>query len=206
MLGLPKSIEVKKQLPKSSIYSKFMMSASTREKFDEDIKRIDIIGEVSPMTMAIEKGERIKEFFILQVSLKKTNFHENNILTICKLIKQHMILVLEYEGKVRLAVYCGKLIITQWKPMSQWNIKLSGINMDSFWENIVIQIGNIELELGNSLEEQIQINEKRRKLQKKIQSLENKARVEMQPKKKLELVQRIKELKREQWGKNNGQA
>lgn len=78
--------------------------------------------------------------------------------------------------------------------------------MDSLWDNVVIQIGNIEVELGNSLEEQIQINEKRRKLQKKIQSLEKKARVEMQPKKKLELVQRIKELKREQWGKNNEQA
>ncbi len=70
-------------------------------------------------------------------------------------------------------------------------------NLDEVWENVVVQVGGIAVEEGKTLDEQIVVNEQRAKLQKEIERLEKLARKETQPKKKFELVQKIKKLKEE---------
>ncbi len=65
------------------------------------------------------------------------------------------------------------------------------------WENIVAQIGGITIADNNTLDEQIQLDESRQKLEKEIAKLEKLARSEKQPRKKFELVQRIKQLRRD---------
>ena len=57
------------------------------------------------------------------------------------------------------------------------------------------QVGEIHVEEGNTLEQQIAVDEHRAKVQKEIARLEKLARKETQPKKKFELVQRIHSLK-----------
>lgn len=74
-------------------------------------------------------------------------------------------------------------------------IELKGLNLDTVWENIIVAVGGVNIENGNSLDEQIEINERKQKLEKEITRLEKQARAERQPKKKFELVQRIKVLK-----------
>ena len=54
----------------------------------------------------------------------------------------------------------------------------------------------MNIENGNSLDEQTEINERKRKLEKEIVRLEKQAKAERQPKKKFELVQRVKALKK----------
>lgn len=84
---------------------------------------------------------------------------------------------------------------TAWMPTEEQRVELKGLNLDTVWENIVIAVGGVNIEKGNSLDEQIEINEKKQKLEKEIAKLEKQARAEKQPKKKFELVQRVKELK-----------
>lgn len=67
--------------------------------------------------------------------------------------------------------------------------------MNVVWENIIVQIGGITIAQGNTLGEQIAVNEQKAKLQKEISRLEKLARAERQPKKKFELVQKINKLK-----------
>ena len=67
--------------------------------------------------------------------------------------------------------------------------------MDAVWESVVTQIGHIEVESGHTLNEQIALDDKRAKLQKEIDKLEKLARAEKQPKRKFELVQRMKTLR-----------
>ena len=58
------------------------------------------------------------------------------------------------------------------------------------------QIGGITIDQGNTLDEQIVADEHRQKIEKEIAKLEKQARTEKQPKKKFELVQRVKALKK----------
>lgn len=192
MLGLPKSTEITKQLPKKAIYTKFNMNTAAKDKFDSEISRIVIVNEISPTTTTLEKGKEVSSFFVLLVSLKKKEFSENIIAQLSKLIPQNILFILEFDGKFKLAVYRTKLIQSEWTSSDKCTIKLNGLNIDIVWENIIVQIGSIQIESGNTLDEQISVDEKRQKLQKEIDRLEKQARAEKQPKKKFELVQEIK--------------
>lgn len=196
MLGLPKSTEITKQLPKKAIYTKFNMNTAAKDKFDSEISKIVIVNEISPTTTTLEKGNEVSSLFVLLVSLKKKEFSDNIIAQLSKLIPQSILFILEFEGKCKLAVFRAKLIQSEWISSDKCTIQLNGFNIDTVWENIIVQIGGIQIETGNTLDEQILADEQRQKLQKEIDRLEKQARVEKQPKKKFEIVQEIKELEK----------
>ena len=197
MLGLPKATEMSKQLPKKAIYAKFQMNTLAKEKIDADISRITIVNEVAPNKVNIPAGNEVKNFFVLLVVLKRKDFEEKTILTLSNLIPQNILFVLECGNESKLAIYHTKLMQTKWKLSAEQKIELKGLNLDTVWENIVIAVGGIDIEQGKTLEEQIIIDEKRQKLEKEIAKLEKQARAEKQPKKKFELVQRIRGLRNE---------
>lgn len=196
MLGLPKSTEMRKRLPKKTVYAKFQMNTATKEKIDADISRITIANEITPSKINISAGEKVSSFFVLSVTLKRKEFDEKNIITLSKLIPQKILFVLEYENESKLAIFHTKLMQTDWKPAEQYSIELRGLSLDTVWENIVIDVGGLSMEQGNTLDEQIEINEKRQKLEKEIAKYEKQARAERQPKKKFEFANKVKELKR----------
>ena len=197
MLGLPKETEMSKQLPKKAIYAKFQMNTAAKEKIDADISRITIVGEIAPNKVNIPAGEKIKNFFVLLVSLKRKEFDEKTIATLSKLIPQNILFVLEYGSESKLAIFHTKIMQTDQKPTEEQRIELQGLNLDKVWENIVVAVGSVDIEQGNTLDEQIEVNENRQKLEKEIAKLEKQARAEKQPKKKFELAGKAKELKKE---------
>ena len=194
MLGLPRATEVKRQLPKSAIYRKFAMNTAAREKFDADISRIDIVNEISPANTTLAAGESISSFFVLLVTLKRAEYDEKNIVLLSKLIEQNMLFVLRFEDQARLAVFHSKLLQGDWAPVDSLAVTLTGLNLDTVWENLLIQVGNVTMEPGRTLDEQLAVDERWAKLQKQIEQLERKARAEKQPKKKFELHQQILKL------------
>lgn len=197
MLGLPKSTELNKQLPKKAIYAKFQMSPAAKAKFDTDISRINIVGEISPNTTGVAAGESVGAIFVLLISLKQKNFQPSTIAQISKLIDQNMLLILEHEGQQKLAIYHTKLIQTEWMPATNCTIMLKGLDLDVVWENMITQVGGITIQAGNTLDEQIAVDEQKAKLEKEIDKLEKQAKAEKQPKKKFEIVQQIQKLKKE---------
>ena len=194
MLNLPDRTLRSISLPKKAIYEKFSLSASEKVSFDADISRMHIAAELSPATLSVEEGAEILTIFVVHIALKKEAYNDRNILLLTKLVQQKMVLVLEYEDKVKLAVHHSRLHSTQWKQKDEAVLELNGLNLDKIWEGIVTQIGDFTLAYGNTLSEQVQQNEQSRKLEKQIATLEKAARAEKQPRKKYELVQQIKAL------------
>lgn len=198
MYGLPTSTEVKKQLPKKAIYAKFNMPTSQREHFDADIARLDIVGMVSSKTVpALIEGEEVKEIYIVSVQLKRKEYDTKNIALLTKLIPQKMVFALHYKEAVQLAIYHTKLITSEWQLITHNSslITLQGLNLDAVWDNIVKDIGGIEVAEGNTLSEQIKANEEQAKLLTQIKILERKMANEKQPRRKREYFEQIKQLK-----------
>lgn len=196
MYGLPDTTQVKKQLPKKAIYAKFGLKPSQREGFDADVSRIDIVAVVSPTTIpAVAAGENIKEFYVLAVQLKRKDYAEKNIEMMSELIPQNILFALQYEDQTQLAVYHTKLICSRWMPTDEMVITLSGLNLDTVWENIIKTVGEIQVQEGNTLDEQIVKDEERVRTLKLIAALEKRMAKETQPRKKRELFERIKTLK-----------
>ena len=199
MYGLPQTTEVRKQLPKKAIYAKFDLKPSQRESFDADIARIDIVAVISPSTVpAIAEGKEVKEIYLLALQMKRKEYDSKNIALLTKLIPQRMVFVLQFEEQTQFAIYHTKLITSAWQLTTHNSllITIKGLNLDTVWENIVTHIGEIEVTDGNTLAEQIVADYAHAKLIKQIELLEKKARAEKQPRKKLELFEKIKVLKK----------
>ena len=198
MYGLPHTTEIRKQLPKKAIYAKFELKPAQRDGFDADVSRIDIVAVISPTTVpAFASGEIIKKFYVLDVQLKKKDYDEKNIAMLSKLIPQNILFALQYEGETQLAIYHTKLIKSDWKATTDTDIRLSGLNLDTVWENIIKDIGEIYVQEGKTLTEQIQEDERLRVLKRQIEELERKCRTEKQPRRRLELYEKLTSLKKQ---------
>ena len=131
MLGLPQSTELNKPLPKTAIYTKFQMNAAEKAKIDADISRIVIVNEVSAAKLNLAPGESVQAFFVLQVILKHREFSEKTLITLSKLIPQNMVLLLEYDGQAKMAVYRTKLLQTAWCVPADLTLTIKGLTMDA---------------------------------------------------------------------------
>lgn len=197
MLGLPKSTEVNKPLYKKDVYKTFDMDTKAKERFDKDVSKLYIANEISPASVSIASGEQVGAIFVLRVVLKDKIFSEKTISGISKLISQKMVMVLEYESQAKLAVYYKKLYRTEWQPTDSLTLRLTGLDFDAVWDNIVKAISGVESDNTISLDESLAKKEYKEKIQKEIKQLEKQAWKEKQPKKKFELVQKINKLKTE---------
>lgn len=198
MLNLPEITELHKPLPKTQIYKKFQFNNAQQTKFDADISRIDIVNEVSLRTIpSIQQGKKINSIYVLSVTLKTKDYDSKNIEKISKIIPQNLVFALQYEEEIQLAVFCEKIFVTEWMHETKAKLELKGFNFDEVWENIIKQIEGGEWDSNLSLSENIELKERKEKLQKEIDKLEKLARKEIQPKKKFELVSKKRKLEEE---------
>ena len=196
MFGLPQSTEVRRPLPKVQLYKKFELKQSQRDAVDADIVRLDFVNRIAPQTMpAIAEGTDVKAIFVVEVELKRPDYDKKSIALIAKLIPQQIIFALRYGGKVQLAVCHTKLFTGDWQSLDEAVIPLVGLTLDAVWQNMVASIGAIDIAEGNTLTEQIVANDAHAKLMKQIEQLEKRCRTEKQPRKKLDLFEKLKELK-----------
>ena len=200
MLGLPHVTEIKKIITKKKVYEHFgmEMSADRRKSFDGDIARITLMNEISTVSVNLAQGDDVKAFFVVLVQLRQKEFDQQNIAFISKMFGQKLLIVLEYEGQQRLAVWQTKLLMGEWTSPDRLHVELVGLDLDTVWAHVVAGIAGIELQQSSTLDEQIALQAKREKRQREIAKLEKLAWAEKQPKRKFELVQRIKMLKGEE--------
>lgn len=199
MLGLPERTELNRQLGKQTVYKHFSLSSRLQERFDQDISKMFIVNEVSPRTVAIPEGAETKLFFVLRVDLKTADYDRKNIELLCKIVPQHLLLVLQFQDKARLAIYRQILMQTEWLNVDDFKITLDGSDLDQVWQHLVMTIGKFELHDGNDIDTQIEKNERKRRLWAQIEALQKKAMREKQPRKKWDLMRQVRELKQQLW-------
>lgn len=199
MLGLPQSTKLEKpqQIPKTALFATYQMNAAEKARINKDIAKIVITNEFSKAKINIAEGNEVKNFFVMNITIKHRDFDDGNIVKIVKLIPQRILMVLECENEIKLAVYHKKLLQTEWHIKEDYTIEIKGMNLESVWENIIAQIGEVKIQGDTSLDEQLAIKEKREKLRKDIAKLEKQARCEKQPNKKFDLVKEINKLKKQ---------
>lgn len=199
MFDLPDSSKIRKNIYKKTIYQKFSkeLTGNKKENFDKEIKKITVINEISEQSVNIRSTEDISAIFVVLIELKTKDFSPASINLITRLFGQNILLVLSYENQFKIAIYETKLILGKWKNENELSIRIQGLNLSSVWENLVTQVADFKIEKGNSLADQIDIEDKKERLKKLIIKTEKKARRETQAKKKFELFQQIKAYKKE---------
>lgn len=187
MFDLPKTSEIRKPLHKKLICEKYAaeLSGNKKDKLDADISRMIITNEISEASVNIKATEEISAIFVLQVELKRKEYDDKNIIMISKLFGQKLLIVLHYNDVYQLAIYETRLLKSDWKNEEEISLKLNGLDLGSVWDNFVTQVSGINVQDGNTLVEQINVEAEKEKLRKQIADLELKARKEVQSKKNL---------------------
>ena len=207
MSGFPQTTEFNKRIPKQKFYENMEISLALKRVFVEQIKLIHWRNKIAPATLNIAPGQVVNEIEVIEIKLNQQSLDEAVLRQIDKKIPYHILFILSYGNKVQAwtgyketaksdskAFKVNKYYHTDWMPEDELSLEITGLNIDAVWENLVIQVGNVEIAEGNTLAEQIQQDEERQKILKQIDKLEAQARRETNPRKKFELVQKAKNL------------
>lgn len=212
MLGLPKSTEFNKRIPKQKFYENLSLTPAIRKAFTEQIKMIYWRNKLSEATLNLAPGEKVTEIELFELRLASSDLDENVLCLIDREIPYHILFLLEREGKhqavmgFKEASASGKTAFrveryyhTEWMDEAELPLHLRGLTLDAVYENFIRQIAGSSLESsGNAtLKESIERQKQREQLEKQIAAQEAKIRNEKQPKKKFELVSRLKLLQGE---------
>ena len=212
MIGLPKSTEFNRRIPKQKFYENLTVSPTLKRFFVDQIKVIYWRNKIAATTMNLAAGEVVTEIEVFEVKLNESKLDESVLRQIDKEIPYHIIFLLEYEGKYQAwtaykeaavsgnnAFKVGTYYHTDWLDATELPLKIDGLNVDKVYENYVRQIAGDALQAANqeSLKDSVERDNRRQELQKQIAVLQQKVRKEKQLNKQVQLNSELKKLKKE---------
>ena len=99
MIGLPKSTEFNRRIPKQKFYENLTVSPTLKRFFVDQIKVIYWRNKIAATTMNLAAGEVVTEIEVFEVKLNESKLDESVLRQIDKEIPYHIIFLLEYDGK-----------------------------------------------------------------------------------------------------------
>lgn len=169
MLGLPKSTEFNRFIPKQKfykdLYTKKSLPSKTKNYFVKQIKSITWENKIDHTTMNIVKGCFVEEIEVFRVELYDYEIDDSVLYTIDENIPYHILFVFEYNNKRKYSlsykeisrktetITLHKIFQSDWVSEDEDLLKLSGISLDDMYENLLNSISNNELDkfLGATL-------------------------------------------------------
>ena len=212
MLGLPKSTEFNRRIPKQKFYENLSVTLALKRVFIDQIKVIYWRNKIATTTMNLAAGETVTEVEIFEVRLDDPKLDVSVLRQIDKEIPYHIIFLLEYNGKYQAwtaykeeaasgnnAFKVGTYYHTDWLQESELPLKIDGLNIDKVYENFVRQIAGdaLQTDTGETLKESVERDERRQQLEKQITALQTKVRKEKQLNKQVQLNTELKKLRKE---------
>ena len=211
MLGLPKSTEFNKRIPKQKFYENLSVTPAIKVVFTEQIKIIYWRNKLAVTTLNLAHGEVVTEIEVFEIRLISPDLDESVFRLIDREIPYHILFLLEYGGKYQAAigykeaVGSGKAAFkvecyyrTDWLTEEELPLHLEGLTIDAVYENFIRQIAGERLIGGKNmtLKESVEQQKKREQIEKKIAALESKMKKEKQLNRKMELKAEIKKMKK----------
>ena len=212
MLGLPKSTEFDRRIPKQKFYENLTVTPEIKRIFVEQIKTIYWRNKIAPTTLNLAEGNTVTEIEIFEIRLEEAKLDEAVLRQIDKEVPYHIVFLLEHGGKYQAwtaykevvssgnnAFKVGTYYHTDWLTEEDMPIKIDGLDIDKVYENFVRQIAGdaLKTDKQESLQEAVQRDEKRQELKKQIARLQTKVRREKQLNKQMQLNAELKRIKNE---------
>ena len=210
MLGLPKTTEFNKRIPKQKFYDNLTITPALKKVFIDQIKAIYWRNKIAASTTNLAPGTAVTELEVFEVKLNSQILDDSFMRQIDKEIPYHILFILEYEGKYKAVIgykeesggntafKVNRYYSTEWMNEDALPLKLEGLSVDSVYENFVRQIAGDKLQTdsGERLKESVERDEKKKQLEKQIAALENKMRREKQLNRRMEMNAELKKLRR----------
>lgn len=194
MFELPKDCYVNKFLPKKLFYEKVGVSSGVKDEFVNLVDRITWLYKLSPDTIGITKTENIEEIQIFQIDVKEKKVPLSVIKTITKGVQYKILFLIKYNNEICYSTKVDDIYTTEWNDNVIFDF--NAINLEIVFENIVKQIIKEESN-DKKFDEIIELKNNRDNLEKRINQLRQKIKVEKQFNRKVELNKELNILLKE---------
>lgn len=210
MLGLPRSTEFNKRIPKQKFYDNLTVTPALKRFFVGQVRVIYWKNKIAATTTNLAAGQSVQELQVFEIRLNQPSLDEGVLRQIDKEIPYHILYLLEYEEKYQAwiaykeiagsgsAVFkVNQYYHTDWLPEEELPLKLEGLNLDTVYENFVRQIAGEQLTAApaESLRDSVERSQQRAALQKQIAKLQVKIRKEKQLNRQVEMNVELRTLK-----------
>ena len=209
MIELPAATVFDRRIPKQKLYEHSDLSPALKKAFSEQIRSIRWRNKIAPEVLNLAAGKEVQELEVFELRLNDGQVDEDVLRLIDRAIPYHILFVLVWEERMRLAVAyketpdakstgvrVERYYYTDWMPVGEVVLRLEGLSMDAVYENLVRRITGSALGDAptSTLRESVAAQSRRERIEKQIAAIEAKIRREKQPKKKFELVQQLRAL------------
>lgn len=198
MLGLPRSTEVNRRVSKEKLYQNAALTPQTRQMIKDQIESVFWRNKLADSTMAISAGETVAEIQIFEIHLRQRELDKRVLPAIAKAIPYKILFILVFgdEAQVWIEAF-GTFYNTDWQPLGGFMLKFDGLNLDAVYENLARQISGGRLGTDGDIEEAVDRDKQRQRLERDIVALEKKLLREKQFNKQVELNGELKRLRKE---------
>lgn len=198
MLGLPRSTEVNRRVAKEKLYQNAALVPRTREMIKDQIDSVFWRNKLADSTMAISAGETVAEIQIFEIQLRQRELDKRVLPAIAKAIPYKILFILVFGDEAQLWIEAaGMFYNTDWQPLGGFALKFEGLNLDAVYENLARQISGGRLGTEGDIEEAVDRDKQRQRLEHDIAALEKKLLREKQFNKQVELNGELKRLRAE---------
>ena len=176
MIGLPKSTEFDRRIPKQKFYENLTVSPALKRVFIDQNLDVSVLQQIDKeipyhIVFLLEYEEKYQAW----TAYKEAAASGNN------------------------AFKVGTYYHTDWLEETELPLKVDGLNLDKVYESFVRQIAGdaLQTEGQETLKESVEKDSRRQELQKQIDILQQKVRKEKQLNKQVKLNDELKKLKKE---------
>lgn len=198
MLGLPRTTQVNRRVAKEKLYQNAALAPQTREMIKDQIDSVFWRNKLADSTMAISAGETVAEIQIFEIQLRQRELDKRVLPAIAKAIPYKILFILVFGDEAQVWIEAsGTFYNTDWQPLGGFMLRFDGLNLDAVYENLARQISGGRLGTDGDIEEAVDRDKQRQRLEHDIAALEKKLLREKQFNKQVELNGELKRLRAE---------
>jgi len=198
MLGLPRSTEVNRRVAKEKLYANATLTPQLCEMIKDRIESVVWRNKLADSTVGISAGEDIKEIQVFEIQLRQRELDKRVLPAIAKAIPYKILFILVFGDEAQSWIeVSGTFYYTDWQPLDGLTVKFEGLNLDAVYENLARNISGGRLGADGDIEEAVDRDKRKQKLERDIAALEKKLLREKQFNKQVELNGELKRLRNE---------
>ena len=188
-----------KPIPKAKFYEKLPVTQAVKNCFVNEIAAIVWRNKLSPETLNVQPGSRVREIEVIEITLKGETLNDSVLKLIDKGIPYQLLFMLKRGEEYQLCIgyketetaSVKEYFKTPWQTFSELPLQINGLTLDEVCDNFIRQIhGNLQAADSGDLKAELEVTKEEEKLQKRIAQLEKKLLTEKQFKKQRLMILR----------------
>jgi len=201
-MNLPGTALVNKFVAKTKFYEKASLSSKLQNEFIHKIQKITWKYKLAENTIGISKTDNVTEIQVFEMELKEQVIPKNILKVIDKAIPYQILYQFVYKDNIAYGITLKENNIGQNYYFSEWNEEISfeftGIDLEKVYQKLIKAFIPDDVKNQGDFDTIIDTDNKIKRLEKEIATLDRKIKKEKQFNRKVELnkffLKRLKQL------------